>query len=50
MTSWWIPKTKNELVTWLCFYWPHDKDRFQRMVKKQLYAIYYKKLRKERPE
>jgi hypothetical protein len=50
MSPWWTPHTKDELVTWLCFYWPHDRDRFGRMSKKRLYAIYYRKLKELRPE
>ena len=43
----WKPKYKYELVNWLTNYYSDDKMKFNKMDKKQLYAIYYKVQRKK---
>ena len=42
------PRTKGELVEWLCQYWSKDKARFKGMHKRQLYAVYFNQLRQLR--
>lgn len=44
--NYWIPPTKWQLVEWLAKYWPDNAAKFKRMKKKQLYAIFYTKIRK----
>ena len=39
--TFWIPKTKQQLIEWLKVYYPTGS--FNHMNKAQLYAIFYKK-------
>jgi 3-methyladenine DNA glycosylase AlkD len=43
----WIPKHKWQLVDWLADHYKEPKAKFNRMAKKQLYAIYFKTRGKE---
>jgi hypothetical protein len=38
---WWVPSTKRELVGWLAQRFPQDAQRYGKMKKQQLYAIYF---------
>jgi hypothetical protein len=44
--NFWVPPNKFQLVNWLVQRYPVDKSRFDRMGKKQLYAIYYSEMKK----
>lgn len=46
MGNYWIPQHKWQLVQWLVGKYPNEKAKFNRMSKKQLYAIYYDMRRK----
>lgn len=36
------PRTKEQLITFLGFYWPQDVECFKRKTKGVLYGIYYR--------
>lgn len=42
MSQYWVPQYKWQLVDWLLAQYPNGQ--FKHMNKKQLYAIYYKRI------
>jgi len=49
MNGHFTPRQKWQLIEWLAHYWPESRTKFKRMAKRQLYAIYYTRLREVRP-
>jgi hypothetical protein len=46
-TNFWIPNQKPQLVNLLSLTYPQDKNKFERMTKKRLYAILFSIRRKQ---
>lgn len=42
MGTYWVPETKAELIDWLMVYYGASDNKWHKMAKKQLYAIYYR--------
>lgn len=39
--TYWLPQYKWQLVDWLAQRYPGGREKFKRMAKKRLYAIYH---------